>query len=398
MVWRWRAVDGMACELTGLEWGSRAEARARLEAQGLLITSLEPDIGCWLKDLLAGASLPPEKLALFFKDFAGMLSAGLAIDHILSTFKESLLDAGMGASCRRISQELAGGKSLAEAMAAVHVFPPIALNAVRAGEHAGELVEVMGLLSEYFNLIAELKGKCLRALAYPACVFFFLLAALIYVSQAVIPQLAPLLPPEALNDPVTRLMLGFSAMLRGGWPLLAGVVPGLVLAVGIFVHHKSGVWDDFLAHIPLIGTIRKDLAISLYFFDLYILLKSGIPLDAAMAEVERSARGVMARHMQHCRQALSDGETLSASLKEAEYFPPLVIETMRLGEATGRYEEHCERIFRTYYRFFEARVQMAVAVVQPLLLAVCALFILAMAMAFLKPVYANLTHIGIFNP
>jgi type II secretory pathway component PulF len=51
-----------------------------------------------------------------------------------------------------------------------------------------------------------------------------------------------------------------------------------------------------------------------------------------------------------------------------------------------------------YYRSFETRVGLLVAALQPLMLGICALFVMAMALAFLKPIYANLTQIGVIKP
>jgi type II secretory pathway component PulF len=397
MVWRYVAVNDRACEVTGWDMGPRCDVAARLKSQGLMIVSLDLDGIASLKGALSGGVIPSEKLAFFFRDFANMLSAGLVLNHILLTFKDSSFDARLVGACGKISEDLATGRSLAQAMEGVKVFPRLAVNAIRAGEKAGHMPLVMNLLADHFQLSGELKGKCLGALVYPACVLLFLLTALIYVSQVVVPQLAPLLPPEALQEPLTRWMLALSQWVRTGWlPFLAIILMGAVALI-LFIRRKPRIWDELLMRVPLLGPVRKDLQISVCFFDLFILLKSGIPLDTALGEVASSMDDLTGFKVDEARQYLSAGHTFSAALAQTGYFPRLVVETVRLGEEMGCYDDYCERVFKLYYRSFETRVRILVATLQPLLLGVCALFVMAMALAFLKPIYANLTQIGVIK-
>ena len=92
MIWRYVAVNALAQEIAGLQWGGRREVFNRLKDQGLLIVSLDADILYSLRALVSGGKLPEEKLSFFLRDFANMLSAGLAVNHILTTFKEAGFD------------------------------------------------------------------------------------------------------------------------------------------------------------------------------------------------------------------------------------------------------------------------------------------------------------------
>jgi type II secretory pathway component PulF len=397
MVWRYVAINGLAYEVCGFEMGSRHEVLARLKSQGLMPVSLEADVLSSLKGALSGGAIPSDKLSFFFRDFANMLSAGIALNHILLTFKDSILDARLMGACSKISEELVAGKSLAQAMESTKVFPRLALHAVRAGEKAGHMPTVMGLLADHFQLSGELKGKCLGALIYPSCVLCFLFVALIYVSQVVVPQLAPLLPSEAMNEPLTRAMLALSTGVRFGWVPLLGFIGMISVALALFIRRKPRLWDEFLVRNPFFGPVRRDLQVSVCFFNLYILLKSGIPLDTALGETASSVDELTGFQIGQAREYLAAGHTFSAALAEIGYFPRLVVETIRLGEEMGRYDDYCERVFKLYYRSFETRVGMLVAALQPLMLSVCALFVMAMALAFLKPIYANLTQIGVIN-
>ena len=397
MVWHYLAVNALAQEVTGYETGPLEAVRTRLKDQGLEIVAIDLDPVATLKAFMSAGVIPSAKLAFFFRDFANMLGAGLALNHILLTFREGAFDVRLVGVCGKISEDLAAGRSLAQAMEGTKVFPPLAVHAVRAGEKAGHMPLVMGLLADHFQLSGELKGKCLGALIYPACVLGFLLTSLIYVSQAVVPQLAPLLPSEALQEPLTRGMLALSLWVRVGWIPLTGSLLVMGIAAAVFMRRHRRLWDELLIRMPLFGPVRRDLQISVCFFNLFILLKSGIPLDAALGEASVSGDGLTGLQLERSREYLAAGHTFSTALSETGYFPRLVIETVRLGEEMGRYDDYCERVFKLYYRSFETRVNLLVAALQPLMLGICALFVMAMALAFLKPIYGNLAQIGVIK-
>ncbi len=348
--------------------------------------------------LLPPRAVPAARLSFFFRDLANMLVAGIALNHALGSLKEAVLDPRLSRGCAVMLLELAAGRPLAQAMGQTGLFPRLALNAVKAGEHAGNLPLVMGLLADHFDLSARLKDKCLQAVIYPASVIGLLLVVLIYMAQAVVPQLAPLLPPEALDNWLTRALITFSAFIvhAGGWLFGGTAVLGLTM-MGLISRYPDQ-WHAFLNELPLVGRAHRDLEIALCFFDIFVLLRSGIPLDTALTEAAAAAVNRTGMELKHCRQYLAGGHTFSAALAVGKYFPRLVVETVRLGEETGHYDEYCERVFKFYYRSFETRVGLLAATLQPALLGVAAFFVMLMALAFLKPIYANLTHIGVLKP
>ncbi|MEI8012673.1 MAG: type II secretion system F family protein, partial [Candidatus Omnitrophota bacterium] len=278
------------------------------------------------------------------------------------------------------------------------LFPAIAVNALRSGEHAGSLPQVMMLLADHFDLSERLKSQCLQAFLYPAGVIVLLCVALVYISQVVVPQLQPLLPAAAMDSFLTRSLLAISALIREAWIPVLCAGAGVILLSGGLIRRYPDVGHLVLSRIPVIGQVCRDLDIALCFFDIFVLLRSGISLDAALGEAALSARNMTGKEMVKCRERLSGGYSFSGAMARGGYFPRFVVETIRLGEEMGRYDDYCERVFRWYYRSFEMRINMLAGALQPALLTVCASFVMVMALAFLKPVYANLSQVGMLKP
>ncbi|MBF0331010.1 MAG: type II secretion system F family protein [Candidatus Omnitrophica bacterium] len=398
MIWKYTAINELAGEVKGIACGRRRDIVERLGEKKLLIIDLEVDVMASCQGILCASTVPAGELSVFFKDLGNMFQAGLTLSHVLGTLQDGISSAKIRGACVQMKESLVSGKPLAQAMEEVRIFPPLALNAVRAGERSGQLVFACGLLTEYFHLISTLKGKIFRALIYPFAVFIFLCVGLVYVSQAVVPPLMSFLPADAMDGGLTRFMLAVSHTIEVWWLMLVLMTSGgLVLVVFLMSHYRRAA-DALLGRIPFFGALRKDMDIALCFFDIYILLKSGIPLDAALRETAGTGATLARRKLEVCSSYLVSGDTFAQALAATDYFPALLIETIRIGEEIGAYGDYCERVFRFYYRSFEMRLGALAAVVQPVLLAVCAALLMAFALAFLKPIYANLTHIGVLQP
>jgi type II secretory pathway component PulF len=395
MVWHYMAVDAMAHEVKGVAFGRREDVVRRLQDEGLIIVELGVDWAASWKGILWQRSLPARDLSVFFKDLGNMLQAGLTLSHILGTFQGGVASSAIRTVCVPMKESLAQGKSLAQAMDETRFFPPLVLNVVRSGERSGQLVFSCGLLSEYYELMAALRGKVERALAYPAVILIFMGASLIYVSYVVVPPLITFLPPGAMDGALTQFMLGLSRVLReqGAILLLVVMMAAAIIVLCISVYRR--VWDVLLEKIPFVGALRKDMEISLCFFDIFILLKSGIQLDVALRDAASGGSSLVRAKLKECADYLVSGHTFSQALGMSAYFPPTLVETVRIGEEIGSYADYCERVFWFYYRSFETRLGALVSMVQPVLLSVCATGVIVFALAFLKPIYANLTHIGV---
>ncbi|MFH0753242.1 MAG: type II secretion system F family protein [Candidatus Omnitrophota bacterium] len=395
MVWRYRAINAVLCEMTGVMFGRRADVLVRLQQEGLFVVSLEMDVRTTFQRVSGMRRIPENELSDFFKDLGHMLEAGLTMTHILHIFKGSLPSLGIRAVCAQMQESLSKGMSLVQAMEGANIFPRLTLNAVSCAERSGQLIAACRLLSEYYQMAAVVKGQVIGALGYPLLILVFLCSALVYVTQKVVPSLASFLPSEAMQGGLTRFMLDLSHGLQDHWYWLLMVLVFLGMFAAI-VSWRAREWRGLLLlHMPWVGSLCKDMDIAMCFFDIYILLKSGISLDAALREAGCAGVSMSRKKISQCAVFLVSGHTFAQALTACDYFPSLLIDMIKIGEETGAYVDYCERIYRLYYLSFERGLNTLASVVQPMLLGVCAACLMVFILAFLKPVYANLTHIGV---
>ncbi|REN16717.1 type II secretion system protein GspF, partial [Mycobacterium tuberculosis] len=70
------------------------------------------------------------------------------------------------------------------------LFSRLYINMVRAGEAGGSLHDTLQRLSDYLERSAELKGRVINALIYPAILLAVVGGALLFLLGYVVPQFA----------------------------------------------------------------------------------------------------------------------------------------------------------------------------------------------------------------
>ncbi len=400
MCWKYVAIDRSGREESGSIDGSRAFARQLLSEKGLAIVILYPSFKRFGHNVVCARIRPlsSKQLVLFFRDLANMFEAGLAINQALLVFKESLADGNTAFFCRSIQEKLAQGASLAEAVDTGGVIPKVAVQALRSAERAGRLPEVLRMLADYYEKILQVRQKTAGAVIYPVIVMGLLATVLVYMSVVVVPQVEMFLPSSTMKGPLTMALINISKALRVGWPwfLLGGGVLG---AGGVVCWKRRPLWfeetlDQMAERLPWIKGVKKDLSLSMAFFTLAVLQKSGIPMDAALREVSFGSRGQTARAFEECLACLLGGMTLSEAARRDKYFPRFVHDTLHLGEQMGKYGEYTERVQQVFYRSFVSRMDLLAELVQPVMLCCCAGSIALVALGILGPIYGNLANIG----
>jgi general secretion pathway protein F len=264
-----------------------------------------------------------------------------------------------------VLDRLRGGRGLAEALedaaaeAKKPLFPPYFIAMIRAGEAAGALEAVLGKLAELLERALRLRETLISALIYPIILTVVAISSVVLLLTVVVPQFAPLFANSPHQLPwATTLVLGASRLLRewgalGISLLLAGglAAPRLLRRWG-----ASGWWDRTVLRLPVAGPLVVAIATARLSRTLGILLKSGVPLPAALG-LTRGIVGnrVLAEMLDALRDGIANGRGLTASLPEGHPLPDLAVQLLRVGEQSGRLEEILLRLAD----LFDDRVELA---------------------------------------
>ncbi|MCS7190800.1 MAG: type II secretion system F family protein, partial [Fimbriimonadales bacterium] len=328
----------------GREVRGTVEAKTRLEA-----TDAVRKQGYWLLELYAepepitpvraasqhvwqplfgGVSL--KTLAVFFRQFATMLAAGVPIYQALETLGNQR---GGNARLRRVLGEIRNailsGERLADAVDKhPAVFSPIIRAMIRVGETSGALENILRQIANYLENELELRRLLSRVTFYPKLVLFFAI-----VIPNLIPALITLVGAPG-GAPVGATLMGIA--LKFAWILLIVFAVWGAFRLAMQAQGFRYAWGLFTVALPWIGFTVRQLALARFARALSALYGAGLPLSQAIRyAADATGNEYLRSRIQPAGAKLEAGYSITDTFASTGVFPPMVMDMVATGENTG---------------------------------------------------------------
>lgn len=129
------------------------------------------------------------------------------------------------------------------------------------------------------------------------------------------------------------------------------------------------MWDGWLLKLPLFGDLILKFQVASFSRTLATLLNNGVSLLAALSIVKETLENrLVAEKIGLAADSLKRGGGLSAPLQEAELFPSLALQMIKLGEESGHLPEMLDRVAVTYDKEIKISIQRLLALLEPVLI------------------------------
>lgn len=389
------AVDAGGRTLTGaLTAADEAAARALLERRKLMPLEITVGRGALQKvDRLTqarGGKLNAKTLALTTRQLATLVSVA-PLEEALRTIA---LQADRPA-VRRVLEGVHGGvmegRRLSDAMALQgHAFPPLYRAMVSAGETSGALEPILERLADGLERDQTVRGKVITALVYPAVLAVVALGVIGALMTFVVPKVVDQFDSMNQTLPLlTRLVIGVSDAMRD-WGWLAGLLLLLSVLAGAVALRNPAVRlraDTALLRLPLVGRLIRDLHGAKMARTLSTMIAAGLPVLEGLTitartvsnRALRAATGTMA-------DAVREGGGLSAAMRRADVFPPILVYMTASGESSGRLEPMLERAADYLEREFSTFTAVMLSLLEPAIIVVMGGVVALIVLSILLPI------------
>jgi general secretion pathway protein F len=314
-----------------------------------------------------------QDVQVFTQELATLLAAGLPLDKALQIILDLSEDPRMERMVGRVLDGVRGGAALSEALQAQSgVFSRFYVSMVRAGEMGGALEKVLTRLSEYLIRAKELRDTVVSALIYPAILLTVSVVSVFVLMVFVVPHFTQLFDDAGRALPMlTQVVVGTADFLRGYWWVLIGaVVLGTLVMRRQLANPASRLrWDRRVLRLPLVGDLVRKMETSRFSRTLGTLLGNGVPLLSAISIVrETLGNRVLEQGMSVAVDGLKEGQGMSGPLLEADLFPRLGMQMIKVGEETGRLEDMLLQVADIYDREVRIAVQRMLSLLEPALI------------------------------
>jgi type IV pilus assembly protein PilC len=313
-------------------------------------------------------------LAVFCRQFATMIDAGVSLVRCLAVLEEQSGSARLRGIIREIQAAVESGETLSRALSRwPKIFNNLFVGLVRAGEVGGVLDETLNRLATFMEENERLRRKVKSAMTYPVLVLIFAIAVVIGMVTFVLPQFVAVFKDLGIKDlpRPTEILIQISNFITQKWYMvIAGVLLAFV-AVGQYINTRIGRrhWDWVKLKIPVFGKLNHKIAIARFSRTLSTLLASGVPILQALETVAGSVDNeIMSDAIMASRAAIREGEQIGDPLQRSGMFPPMVVQMVAIGEETGSLDQMLSKIADFYETEVDATLAGLTAALEPILI------------------------------
>lgn len=391
-LWKGRTASGRV-ETGEMVAENQAEVLKALRTKKVIPVSVKPKPREISFALFGGKKLNTKDLAIFTRQFATMINAGLALMDCLDTLKKQVTKPGFKTVITEIMEDIEGGATLADALSRQRKsFSDLYINMVAAGEAGGALDTILLRLAAYLEKTAEIIRKIKGAMIYPAMIMIVTIGAVAILLIFVIPIFASMYAGMGAELPgLTKVILAMSHILRRYFLILIGAIIAIVVALRLYYRSVNGrlVIDQIILRVPIFGDLIKKTALARFSRTLSTLLASGVNiLDALEITAKTSGNKVVENAIMKARASIKEGETIAAPLsQEKRVFPPMVVQMITIGEATGGIDEMLNKVADFYEGEVDSAVENLMAALEPIIVVFLGAVIGVIVIAMYLPIF-----------
>jgi len=394
---RYEAVDAGGATRKGVvNADSPRAARADLRVQGLTPLNVEAiaaqvDASGATRSRGFGERLSSVELALFTRQMASLLEAGLPLEQAFTALLEQAEKPYLRDLIASIRAEVMGGISFSDALSHhPRDFDQIYRGLVSSGEQIGQLARVLSRLADYIERRNSLVQKVRLAFTYPAIVTVVAFAIVIFLLTYVVPQIVSVFANTKQKLPLlTVMMLAVSNFLKA-W----GILLGLALVAAWFAWRRAlqnpalkHRWHSWLLTAPVYGKFERSLNTARFASTLAITTGSGVPILRALDTSRDTLSNVAMRDLvEQATASVREGISLARALSVQKHFPPMLVHMIRAGEITGELPAMLERAANSQQADLERRTLTIAGLLEPVLILAMGLVVLLIVLAVLMPI------------
>lgn len=348
-----------------------------------------------------GRKMPAQQFLIFNQELAALLRAGLPLLQSLDMMVERMSDSDFRLVLSDVRDRVKTGEDLSEAFGAhAERFPRLYPSALKAGERSGELESVIRRFIRYQKLMLDTRKKVTSALVYPSVLIATSIAMILVLTVYVMPKFLDFYDELEGDLPfITKITLGVSNFLSSNW---AWEIPLLIaLGAGFYYWRRTEAGrktlDRLKLRLPLAGSILHRLALSEFTRSLGTLLAGGIPLVPALELACQSVGNSEVRgRLESQIQRVREGQAFHEALEESGVVPPMALDMVKVGEATGALDEMLSNVSDFFDDEVETRVQRILSLIEPVMLVFMGLIVGLILVSLYLPMFSMIGSGGAF--
>ncbi|MGA3208139.1 MAG: type II secretion system F family protein [Syntrophales bacterium] len=340
-----------------------------------------------------------KEVVVFARIFSTMINAGLPLIQCLDLLSQQEKNKTFAKIITSVKEDIEGGATLHEALGKFpKVFDDLFINLVAAGESGGTLDVILNRLSAYMEKAMKLKSKVKGAMTYPASVLVISIAVVALLLLKVIPVFQKMFEGMGGQLPApTQFLINASEFMQSYFIFM---IVGIALVIYVFRRYyrtEKGelIVDALTLKAPVFGPLLNKVAVAKFTRTLATMLGSGVPILEGLSIVSKTAGNkIVENAIIKTRQSISEGRTIAEPLSETGIFPPMVVQMIAVGEATGALDLMLAKIADFYDDEVDAAVDAMTSLLEPVMMVFLGGVVGGMIICMYLPIFKMASVVG----
>ncbi|AHY41815.1 type II secretion system F family protein [Stutzerimonas decontaminans] len=390
-VFAWEGIDRKGSKVKGeLSGASPALVKAHLRKQGINPQKVRKKS---VSIFSAGKKITPMDIALFTRQMATMMKAGVPLLQSFDIIGEGFDNPNMRKLVDDLKQDVAAGNSFATSLRRKpQYFDDLYCNLVDSGEQSGALETLLDRVATYKEKTEALKAKIKKAMNYPIAVVLVAIIVSAILLIKVVPQFQSVFNGFGAELPAfTLFVIKISEALQEWWYLILFGAAGMAFAFKQ-AHVRSESFrnwvDKALLKTPIVGDIIYKSSVARFARTLSTTFAAGVPLVDALDSVAGATGNVVFRSAtQKVKNDVSTGMQLNFSMRTTSVFPSMAIQMTAIGEESGSLDEMLSKVATYYEDEVDNMVDGLTSLMEPIIMAVLGVLVGGLIIAMYLPIF-----------
>ncbi|MDP2788642.1 MAG: type II secretion system F family protein [bacterium] len=339
------------------------------------------------------------ELIILTKNLSGMLKAGLSLYRALLVLEKQTKNKTLNKILTSISSDINSGETLSLAFSKFpDTFSKLFVSMTRAGEESGNLAGALSEVDMNLEKANSLTKKIKGALIYPAVILSAMVVVGVLMFAFVVPTLASTFKELGVVLPASTralVFLGnfFSNNLLLTFVIIIGTVFGMVKLLRAKFMDKYV--DYAVLHLPLIGTLTKEINTARTARTMSSLLLSGVSITRAVEITEDVVQNIYYKKiLADTKEAIEKGASFSAIFVDnPNLYPVMMAEMIQVGEETGKLSDMLLQVATFYEEEIENKTKNLSVIIEPILMILIGAGVGFFAISMISPLYSILDNI-----
>lgn len=325
-----------------------------------------------------------------------LIAGGMTILSAIDAVVGEMRSRSMKNILATLRDDIESGSPLWKAFEHSGLFREHTISLVRLGEESGKLSDNLKLIAAQEEKDRSLRSKMRSAMMYPIFVMSLTVIIGVAIAWFILPRLATVFAQLRIELPLlTKWLIGAGEFLGEYglvvFPIFFAVL-GLLIFFLFYFPKTRFIGQAMLFSFPGIKQLLQEVELARFGYLLGTLLQAGVPITQALDSLHSATLFPRYKKLYaHLRDSVQEGNSFHKSFgsyKKCSALIPMPIQQLIVtGEQSGNLSDTLLKISATYEARTENTTKNLTVILEPVLLVIVWLGVVAVALAVILPIY-----------